>query len=713
MIRLPAKKWIWRGVMGLAGLFLLAVAGLYIGYLAVYGDIKHWAQSESFRAMLSHQVSRALKVHGEFEDITLVEELTADVESFESVGRAGEAIGSMNAYDIQGKFNPWAVFRSVWEIERVDIAKGEFKLRMPDDALKEPLPQGKKPWYNFLMPRRFYCGEIICPDADVVFPFRGTEGRLSNLHLTATMIGQDFKYDCRDGMLEFPYFPTMHVDELKMFITREKANIEKARLHGVDGDPATAEISARIGMRDDKSIRAKVKTVQMPVAQILPPELQGKLSGRLSGDVFWNTDETGKKIHAGGEVDLKESLMRDWVWLDELARVHGNEELKSFEFEEVYCDFEIQDQRLDAKRLKIRAPGSFSLDGTAEYDWAQKEGKLAVEMSEMPLHKWLPAEVKAEVDGMANVNLRWEGSVEDKQSMRADGRIELVEAVIRNPIRFEALLAPYGIEVPPMMKLQKAEFDFGYDHGAFSVSKASLETVDVGRLNFEGSWDGEDRLSITGVVDQIDLYRWMHEEVGSDIHGQLSVAGDWTCSQWELEKGTGSGTLKLQGACFRGWGIQRTLVRFLKDESWLTLDVDPVTVEWKADDGRFAFESIDIFSPGKIGVRGSLQQGAGNELSGVIWLGMHEKNLTWLPGATQRVFTKKEDGLYWAKVTMSGTLDQPEHDLDDQIRKQLMRHPFALIGLGLRGVSWWAGDVFGTYDETAALPSCASETETY
>ncbi|MEM1157627.1 MAG: hypothetical protein AAF649_02830 [Verrucomicrobiota bacterium] len=700
------KQWAWRGSLGMAALLLLLIPALLLTYWIAYGDFKNWAESEGFRAMLSHQVSRALKVQGDFGRISLVEDLTAEVTSFESVGRAGEAIGSMNAYDVRGTFNPWAIFRSVWEIKRVDIARGSFRLRLPDDALKQPLPQGKKPWYNFLMPRRFYCGEIVCSHADVIFPFQGTEGRLSGLHLSATMIGQDFKYDCRDGLLEFPYFPTMHVDELKMFITRDKAEIEQARLRGVDGDPATAEIEARIGMRQDKSIRARVKTGQMPLAGILPPELQGKLSGRLNGDVFWHTDETGKNIHAGGQVRLKESLMQRWSWLDELARVHGNQELRSFEFEEVFCDFEIKDSRFEAKQLKVEAPESFSLTGTAVYDWDRKRGKIQLEILELPLRKWLPAEVKARVEGHANAKLEWEGHVEHSEKMKARGQIDLVDAVFHNPVRFEAVLAPYGIQVPKMLDLQNGEFDFIYDRGAFKVQQASFETVDTGRLNFQANWNGQDRLTLNGVVDQIDLHQWMQEEAGSDIHGILSISGDWSCPGWDLEKGSGAGTLKLTRACFRGWGIQRTLVRFLKDESWLTMDVEPVTVHWQANHGQFEFSSIDILAPGKMGIRGTLKQGLNDELSGVIWLGMPGKNLTWLPGATDRVFIKEQDGLHWMKVTMSGTVEAPEHDLDDQILRQLLRHPLALLGLGLRGVSWWAGDLLGTYKAPQVLPAC-------
>jgi hypothetical protein len=700
------KHWFGRVMIGLAGSLLVAIAGLYIAYLVAYGDLKTWAESESFRQMISHQVSRALKVHGQFGEIELSDGLTIHTDSFESEGRAGEAIGSLNAYGIESAFNPWAIFKRVWELKYVKLSKGTFQLRMPDDALKQSLSQGPKPWYSLLMPQRFHCGEITCPDADIVFPFQGEEGRLSHLNLTATMVGQDFKYHGRNGLLEFPYFPKMRVDELNMYITREMADIEQATLSGVDGDPATAEISARIGMREDKSIHAKVKTGQMPVARILPPEWQGKLSGRLSGDVNWNTDKTGKNIQADGTVKLSKSELKQLALLDELARVHGNQELQSFLFDEVSCDFEIKDKELKAKQLRIEAPGSFYLEGSGDYNWEEKRGRMEVDVRELPLSKWLPKEVQAEVEGMARARLKWSGHVDDPEKMTASGEVNIDGATIRNPIRFQSLLEPHGIMVPQNVDFNVVKVSFQYEERDFAVENLYLETQNSGRLSFNGSWDRNNQLSLRGSITQVNLSQWMKDNTRQDIRGRLWISGDWQCSRWDLEKGTGYGWLGLEEGCFRGWGIQKTLVRFLKDDSWLMLEVDPVKLEWESQDGRLAVQSIDILSPGKLGVRGSLQQGEQNQLSGVIWLGLTKENLSWLPGATNSVFTKQEDGLYWAKVTMSGTVEKPEHDLDDQIRGQLLKHPLALIGLGLRGVSWWAGDVLGTYAEPVALPEC-------
>ncbi|MEM6821745.1 MAG: hypothetical protein AAF558_07400, partial [Verrucomicrobiota bacterium] len=247
------------------GLVVTAIS-LGLGFVAWqwgYGALLSWVEGEGFRAMLSHQVSRAMKVEGSFGRIEMRRKFSADAAAFESVGRAGEAIGSLDAYGIRGVFNPWGILRSTWQLDRVDIQRGKFALRLPNDAFKVPLPRGKRPWYANLMPHRFYCGWIECPRADVVFPFQGKEGRVDEMYLTATMVGQDFRYHGWNGTLKFPLLPYLNVDELRVFVTREMADIEYALLSGLENDPAYAEISARVGMREDKSIRAKVNLNEM------------------------------------------------------------------------------------------------------------------------------------------------------------------------------------------------------------------------------------------------------------------------------------------------------------------------------------------------------------------------------------------------------------------------------------------------------------------
>ena len=63
------------------------------------------------------------------------------------------------------------------------------------------------------------------------------------------------------------------------------------------------------------------------------------------------------------------------------------------------------------------------------------------------------------------------------------------------------------------------------------------------------------------------------------------------------------------------------------------------------------------------------------------------------------VFKKKDDGLYWAQVKLSGTLKKPGQDFGSQVMAQLSKHPEAFVPLGCKLVSWYIGDWFGAAKE--------------
>lgn len=678
-------------------LFILTASGIFIAYRQAYGDLKSWVESSDFQNLLSHQVSRALKVHGQFGEITLVEGLTARAESFESTGRAGEAIGSLNAYGIRGTFNPGAMLRNQWKLDRVDIERGQFVLRMPDDALKEPLPGGDPPWYHFLMPEHFNCGIIVCPQAEVQFPFRGQKGRLSDLYLEATMVGQDFKYHGRDGRLNFPYFPPMHVETLRVFVTREMADIEEAVLVGMDDD-SRAEIQARIGMREDKSIQADVAVSKLPLEPVLPDEWRSRLAARLSGDIKWSTDKQGESLRATGALQLNETRLENWSWLDELARLHGNASLRSLAFEDVTCQFTVENKAIEVATFAIHAPELIKVTGNGDYDWGRKRGRVDLDLEHVPLHRWLPDILKPRLQAVARGHLTWEGPLDDTAAARASGTLDLSGAVIRNPIRFQEILAPYGIHVPNRLTFVDARLDFDYANLVFEAHLLYLETRDNGTVSVSGNWTDDDRLTASGSLTGVELERWVEESGPGELGGTLWVSGDWTCIKWDAENGDGSGWIGCERGWMLNWDVQKDLARFFKDVDWLELQFDPIRIPWKAKAGDIQLREIELRGSDRIGIRGHLRRLPDNRLEGELEIGLREEDLTWLPGATRTVFDHRENGLHWATTSISGTVDEPKHDLGDQVLGQLRKHPLALLRLGIRGLSWWLGDVLGTYE---------------
>jgi hypothetical protein len=58
---------------------------------------------------------------------------------------------------------------------------------------------------------------------------------------------------------------------------------------------------------------------------------------------------------------------------------------------------------------------------------------------------------------------------------------------------------------------------------------------------------------------------------------------------------------------------------------------------------------------------------APDRIDGSLLIGLSPKILGWIPGAEEKVFVEERDGLRWAKVNISGTLDQPKEDLTKRL----------------------------------------------
>jgi hypothetical protein len=110
-------------------------------------------------------------------------------------------------------------------------------------------------------------------------------------------------------------------------------------------------------------------------------------------------------------------------------------------------------------------------------------------------------------------------------------------------------------------------------------------------------------------------------------------------------------------------------------------------------------ENINVLAPRQAGLRGALRASPSGQLSGTLLAGLPSSSLTWLPDATSTVFARQEEGLHWATIKVTGTLEKPEIDFTSQIVRQLEKHPIAMAELALKGLSWWLGDVLRTEEK--------------
>ncbi len=677
----------------------VGVAALVVGALTVpawlSGIVEGLAAKDGFRGMLSRQVGGAMKVRGEFAELDL-KDWRVRTAHFRSEGMPGEAIEALEAEGITGKFDPAGVLRRVWRVDWVDVERARIALRMPDDAKKIVKQKGRRPPWAVLMPDRFSCGPIRCPDAVMEFPFQGGTASLTNLAVTAELIGRDFRYHATNGFLDFPLFPPMRVEDLVIFVTRPMIDVEQARLvASAPGDPAAANLKVRMGMREDKSVKADVVLKRMPIGQAMPERLRGRLAGRASGRMVWENDPTGGNIVSDGALSLEDVRLGNLPMLDELARLHSNPELKQFDFDKFQCKFFVRTNLFWAERLQLASEGKVKLRGDVWYLAKEQTGGVEMVLAEVPLARWLPEDAKPRVSAVAGGWFRWTGRPDNLEGSSGSALLETA-GEIRNPTGLKSLLAPVGISVPDFLQVTNARVQLDYAGRVFEVRDLALDAPGFIHLRAKGSWAPNDVLELDAAVGGLEFERWLPAAARSYVKGSARLEGRWRCPKLEFDRGDGEVRLNLDGMRVTDVKILRQAARFLKDSGLNELRFQRARLTAVYRRGRITLRDIDFMSAGKLGVRGTVEIGLRRELSGGLEVGLAPKNVGWLPEAGGGLFSGRGENLAWAPVRLAGTLKKPEQDFDRRVLSEVKGSPSTLVWLLMKAVSWVLGDWLGT-----------------
>lgn len=696
-------------ILSILGLLALLIAATI--YLDGYNIAKDFVQSPAGQHTASAGVAKLIKVDGQFSPIHM-NGWNLSIESYEGPGWPGEAIGAMNLQDMHFQLDPGALLTQwVYRIDGIQIAKGYIRLDKPDDALKRKMPpKGPRPWYAFLLPSKFVCGPMICPDTALDFPFRGGEGHLTHAHVQADLIGKNLQYTATSGTLDFAYLPQLKVDYLKMLVTRNEIEIYDLKLIGLTpADPAQLGLKARIGQHADKSIKADVDLVQMPIEQILPEELAPLIHGRATGHVIWNTDVTGKKISAEGEISLNGATIDNLSIFKQLALLHGNPDLQDFTFSDLSCKFHLEDGVFTAE-LVAKVPDKFSITGHIRYTLETKEADLDATFGDLPLKTWLPPEFKPRIFGAASAHLVWHGQLSTIKGSNGYVFINLDGMKVNNPVIMRRIMTRKGFTVPDELFFRTAEFNISYQDETFNLDLARLDLPGIlfatmfGKLTSPG-----DVLDAQVYWNGLAMKNWLPEDMADQFSGDLNGDCSVHISGWKMGQGTYGGHVNLANGELRYTTAQLFAARFLDNRKLFKIPLTQASFDWHWSPSGFSAKNLDFRGGNDFGIRGGLAVDSDKQLSGTIMIGAKKTYLASFYGLADDVFVHKNDGLYWAKVKLSGTSKHPKQDLSSQLIDQLPSHPGALFALTGKMTSWYLGNVFGAEDDW--LPPASFQAE--
>lgn len=478
-----------------AVLAVLCAAGYVAARHYLPGLLATWVAGPEFNRVISSAVGRALKVDGQFGPLTLDADLSVTAEKFSSKGWPGQAIGGLDTGRARGWFDPWAVFRGQWSVPRVEIEHATFRIVAPDQKLKrlDPVPP-PKPWHAFLLPSEFHCGWIGCPDMTIELPVGQAVVRGSNLRVGAMMVGKNFKYFGRDGMLLFPGYPGMAIDALEVYVTREFIDIGHIYLREPPSARGNLFVSARLGQQADKSIRAEAEITSLDLRPFLPSDIARILSGRLSGNLTYQTDTSGGNATGGGSLRVDDALLAGWDYLDDLAARSNNPALRRLAFRRVSLDYALAGDVFSVTNLKLNGREQIDLTGGGSWNMATDTASVALAASRIPLKAYLPADIADGLSGELSGRVKWSWRGTKLVNGRGGGSLQLTGAALKD-FNFQKFLSRFlKDERYNDLKVTRAKLDWQQDAKGLRIDNLDVATGELAGLR------GSVRVSNTGAV---------------------------------------------------------------------------------------------------------------------------------------------------------------------------------------------------------------------
>lgn len=469
----------------LVALGLIIAVGVF-AFRSPPAVLTSWVAGPDFNAMLSRAVSHALKVEGKFGPMALQSDWSVVAENFTSKGWPGQAIGSLDSGRSRGTFDLWGVLRGEWRVPLIEIEQADFRLVAPDDALKARDPViPPKPWYAFLMPSRFTCGWIDCPDTSIELPVGATGVRGEGLHVGAKMIGQNFQYFGKGGQCLYPGYPPMAVDAVEVYVTREMIDIGKLALREPGAPRSNLQLAARLGQHADKSIMASAQIDELDIAPFLPPDVAKVLSGRLDGKIDYATDTSGKNITGGGTVSLVGGELKNWAYLDRLAARAREPEFARLPIAKASVSYMLDGDVILVEDLALRAGSTLAASGRGSWHIRTSYATLALDITGIPLGAYLPPEIAGSLRGDLGGSVEWSWRGTDIAGGAGGGTIRLGGAKLSG-FRFQAFLDRF-FKTRDYSELELAEVECRWRQDATGLYLENLRILAPGRAGLRGS----------------------------------------------------------------------------------------------------------------------------------------------------------------------------------------------------------------------------------
>ena len=196
------------------------------------------------------------------------------------------------------------------------------------------------------------------------------------------------------------------------------------------------------------------------------------------------------------------------------------------------------------------------------------------------------------------------------------------------------------------------------------LTDAEAKVYGEGRLHMTGEAGfDEDDYTFEGSVRGVRGDRVLPEDWAKRLSGDLGA--DFTISYRDGRLGT-RGKIGMKDAVLTALPVLDRLAAYADTTRFRVLNLNVARLDFFAEGERLRLTDIRIGSEGLLRLEGRMDI-IGEQMDGRFALGLAPGTLARIPGAESKVFAERRDGLMWAPLRITGTMDDPQEDLSERL----------------------------------------------
>lgn len=196
----------------------------------------------------------------------------------------------------------------------------------------------------------------------------------------------------------------------------------------------------------------------------------------------------------------------------------------------------------------------------------------------------------------------------------------------------------------------------------------------------------------SGAVTHLELRHVLPPAWQNKLHGVLEA-------DYEVEPGVLSAKVTVKNGVVENLPLLTRIADFTRTDRFRRVALEQAKGDVTRRGADLEIRKLVLQSSGLLRIEGELAI-KGNDLNGILQVGVSTDALRWMPGAQTQVFTESRSsgppGFAWTEVRLTGTLDSPREDLSNRLLaamgKELIAAPLGMAEKGIEVLGTAGGE---------------------